>query len=808
LAIAALLCAAFLCVNSGARADVHSVDVSAVVQPKSVGDFALGSNKSPDGHVITVTRIGIDMDGKPIIPVMGEFHYSRYPRSQWRSELLKMKAGGITIVSTYVFWIHHEEIKGQWDWSGDRDLRAFEQTIKDVGLMAVVRLGPWDHGEVRNGGLPQWLVDESVNPQTRFEIRSTNPTFMGYAAELYTQIAKQLTGLYWKDGGPIVGVQFDNEYGGDMSYLMALKKLAIAQGIDVPLYTRTGWAGDATTKNQPPYGEILPLAGSYAEGFWSSGPKTMGDPRDFLAFTFAPSDGFTPDYPYLCCELGGGMMTSYHRRIRMFPDDITAVAVNKFASGSNLLGYYMYHGGTNPEPEVKGATLMEIQSSLMTNYNDMPVKTYDFQAPIGEFGQIRDHYNELRRLNLFLAEFGSQVVPMQPVATAPAPKDYNDTSTLRWTVRSDGTAGLLFVSNYERRNTMPQQKGVQFDVKLAGGKEMFLPAQPANIPADSVFFWPFNLDIAGIKFARASAQPICSLVDGDIAYAVFAQTPGVEADFMWETTAMIDNTGRIVREPEILRDLNVGLDSGGVNKDDTGKLFKIILLDQPTSLNLYKANWAGRDRLFITKAGLTIDGNKLNLASDNPADLAVSIFPAPAALGGDTSNITESNDGIFRKYAFKVPPSAPLKVDLEQTQQAGPPRTISLATAPGSSHNAQEPSDADFAQAAVWKIHLPPGASDRDLLLRIHYTGDVARLYIGDKFIDDNFYNGTTFDLGVNRFAPDIYSKDLLLKILPLRQDAPIYIHDKDKPPYQNGIALGVQGVEVVEHHQVTLTAP
>jgi hypothetical protein len=324
---------------------------------------------------------------------------------------------------------------------------------------------------------------------------------------------------------------------------------------------------------------------------------------------------------------------------------------------------------------------------------------------------------------------------------------------------------------------------------------------PVDLPADSVFFWPFNLRLSpDVTLFQATAQPICTLADGDTTLAVFAKTPGVASTF-------------VVREGNSDPNGGITLDlQGAVNvaamKCANGKSVKFVLLDQPTSLNLYKANWAGRDRLFITKAGLTIDGNKLNLASDNPADLAVSIFPAPAALGGDTSNITESNDGIFRKYAFKVPPSAPLKVDLEQTQQAGPPRTISLATAPGSSNNAQEPSDADFAQAAVWKIHLPPGASDRDLLLRIHYTGDVARLYIGDKFIDDNFYNGTTFDLGLNRFAPDIYSKDLLLKILPLRQDAPIYIHDKDKPPYQNGIALGVQGVEAIEHHQVTLTAP
>jgi beta-galactosidase GanA len=69
-----------------------------------------------------------------------------------------MKAGGIDIVATYVFWIHHEETEGEWNWSGERDLRRFVETAKDVGLHVIVRCGPWCHGEVRNGGLPDWIV--------------------------------------------------------------------------------------------------------------------------------------------------------------------------------------------------------------------------------------------------------------------------------------------------------------------------------------------------------------------------------------------------------------------------------------------------------------------------------------------------------------------------------------------------------------------------------------------------------------------------------------------------------------------------
>src|SRR5580658_5806122 len=95
--------------------------------------FQLGASLSPDGHIITANSSYLIRDGQPWFPVMGEFHYARFAPSQWRTELLKMKAGGIDIVSTYVFWIHHEEIQGQWDWSGRRDLRAFVTLAGQLG---------------------------------------------------------------------------------------------------------------------------------------------------------------------------------------------------------------------------------------------------------------------------------------------------------------------------------------------------------------------------------------------------------------------------------------------------------------------------------------------------------------------------------------------------------------------------------------------------------------------------------------------------------------------------------------------------
>ena len=91
------------------------------------------------GHTMTCDSRSFFLDGQPWIPIVGEFHFSRYPSAEWRDELLKMKAGGLNTVSTYVFWIHHEEEQGKFDWNGQRSLRDFLKLCREVGLMVVVR---------------------------------------------------------------------------------------------------------------------------------------------------------------------------------------------------------------------------------------------------------------------------------------------------------------------------------------------------------------------------------------------------------------------------------------------------------------------------------------------------------------------------------------------------------------------------------------------------------------------------------------------------------------------------------------------
>ena len=148
-----------------AAADNHSITLARPGSPVTEG-FKMGEARRPDGATLTLDSRSLLLNGRPWTPVMGEFHFTRYPENEWREELLKMKAGGIDIVSTYVFWIHHEEIEGQFDWSGSRNLRHFIQVCQEVDLKVFVRCGPWDHGEVRNGGFPDWLLKKNWQPRS------------------------------------------------------------------------------------------------------------------------------------------------------------------------------------------------------------------------------------------------------------------------------------------------------------------------------------------------------------------------------------------------------------------------------------------------------------------------------------------------------------------------------------------------------------------------------------------------------------------------------------------------------------------
>jgi hypothetical protein len=721
--------------------------VSAVIQtppPASTGYFKLGTAKNPSGQEISVNSRGLLFDGKPVFPVMGEFHYSRCPQAEWRGELLKMKAGGVDIVATYVFWIHHEEIEGQWDWSGQRDLRQFVKTCGEAGLKVVVRCGPWCHGEVRNGGLPDWVLGKG------WKTRTTDTNFLAAVKVLYYEISRQVQGELWKDGGPVIGIQVDNEFWGSPDYLMALKRIALDSGIDVPFYIKTGWP---VAKKPTPLGELLPLFGAYADGFWERSLKPM-DGSSWENFTFklqrtdpgigddtvknnqAGDTTGTERYPHLTCEVGGGMPASYHRRMNYDPRDVEAVVLTQLGGGSSMLGYYMYHGGQNPEG--KNTTLQESQA---TGYpNDLPVKSYDFNAPLGEFGQKNPQYYWLRRLHLFLHSFGTRLSQMPATLPEPRPAKKDDFTTLRWSVRSDGESGFVFVNNYQRLQKLPAKRDVQFKLGLPGS-ELVFPDKPVTVPADAFFIWPFNLDLGGAKLVYATAHPVCTTTNAGEYVAYFAETPGVRSEFKFDPKTL----GGRANPRSVFENVKPGRHSAIKLKNASGGKIRIVLLDQADSLALQKDD--ATQRIFFER---------------------------------------QSKPSTIRIKSYLI-------------RNAGTARQIPLSR--GKPAIALAPGEADYTNAAVWRIAIPAKLDmSSNPVLRIRYTGDVARLTLNGRMIEDNFYSGREFDLGLRRYASEISRVEMRLEILPLQKGAPIYLEPSAKPDFEGHDSLAtLRSVEIVD---------
>jgi hypothetical protein len=774
--------AALLAAGSGPAASETLLRVDASAPPPAIetGYLKLGTATAPDGAVIGVNSRYLTLDGKPWLPVMGEFHYSRFPAQDWDAELAKMKAAGVDIVSTYVIWIHHEEVAGRFDWSGQRDLRRFIELCRKHGLKVVLRLGPWSHAEVRYGGHPDWVVDQTPT-------RSDDPVYMAEVERFWSEIAAQAKGLLWKDGGPVIGVQLENEYnltgpGRGREHMASLKRLALKLGFDVPLYTATGWDGTVY-----PSREFAPVQGGYPDEPWGVSTAEL-PPKETYAFRFdsrvsgnlgaltkqtAPgdSDPDIPHTPFLGAEFGGGVPTMYRRRPVLTADDVAAMLPVELGSGVNLYGYYMFHGGVNPQ----GRTTLQ-ESTAIGGYNDLPRLDYDFQAPFGAFGQAHPVLNKVRPWHYFLEAFGADLAPMVPHRPEAPPRALDDLTTPRFSVRSLGDSGFLFVNNHVRQHPMAEQRGVRFQVRLPGGPLAF-PSKPIDIPTDAYFVWPFNLELGDARLAWATAQPVTRIETDAGPTFVFRAVDGVPAEFAFTGAAAVSGPNVRVAHDDAGRLLVDGLKPGAGElltvRPRTGRPVRILLLSEAEAERLWIADLDGRRRLVLTDCVLWQDGADVELRSRAEPGFRLAVYPTLATPAASLPLHAAGRDGVFQLFEAQAAPRAPT-ARLTPLRAAQPVPPIAIG---GPAKAALEPAPEVFGSAAAWTIGVPRSALDgaAEVYLDIRYKGDVGRLFSGPNLLDDDFWNGATFEVGLKRFA-DLLARPLTFTVLPIRSDAPIYL--------------------------------
>lgn len=321
-------------------------------------------------------------DGNPVRILSGAIHYFRVVPEYWKDRLLKLKACGFNTVETYVAWNIHEPKPGKFCFEGIADIVRFIKTAWDLGLFVIVRPGPYICAEWEFGGLPAWLLAEPD-----IELRCYNKAFLDRVDRFYDELLPRLKPLLCTNGGPIIAMQVENEYGSygnDKKYLNYLKEGMRKRGIDVLLFTSDG-----------PTDEML-------QG------GTLPDVYKTVNFGSRPEQAFDklkeyqPDKPLMCMEYWNGWFDHWGEAHHTRGGEEVAQVLDRMLQLGASVNFYMFHGGTN------------FGFMNGSNYDNriMPtVTSYDYDSPLSESGDITDKYIAVQKVLSKYTKIDEDILP-------------------------------------------------------------------------------------------------------------------------------------------------------------------------------------------------------------------------------------------------------------------------------------------------------------------------------------------------------------------------------------------------------------
>ncbi len=698
-----------------------------------------------DTEHLQFTNYYLQRNQQPFFAIAGEFHFSRYSASKWEDELIKMKMSGINVVTTYVFWNHHEEVQGHFDWQDSKNLGLFIDLCQKHQLYSIVRVGPFCHGEVRNGGLPDWLYGAP------FELRSNHPEYLKLVKRWYQEISYQLTGKMFSDGGTVIGVQLENEYGhssapwelttgttnewvdsgheGDF-HIGKLKKIAAAAGLKTFMYTATAWGGANS-----PAANTLPLWGGYAFRPWIfNDPSVTSHPAtdEYIYRDYHNNEkrysNFEPDYlpeslPFACCEMGGGMTVFYAYRFSLPFESVAAMTNVKVAGGCNFLGYYMYHGGTNPT----GKTVPFL------NEHNTPKFSYDFQAPLGEFGQTRLSYHLLKRMHLFFISEAENLAPMQTILPENSETIIpEDVDHLRYAVRVKGNSGYIFLNNYQDHLQTKSKKAESIELELQGEKLRVPAAGTFFLAADCSAILPFNYSLGSAKLSYATAQLVTKISQGSIATYIFFEPEGMQAELCLKKENILEiNSRKVIVTESGDHYLTCGLGLIEIRTDDHEKI-RLLILSEAESREIWQFQFQGQDHIWLTSAN---------------------VLPGKETIKFETTSSQITISDLLGNSGFLLQKGFYLEKDKYKKQVHLPDYKYELK--------------AINDQRFILDLTENDFSSSKEVLLQISYSGDVGYAFLKQKMIHDNFNNQQKWEIGLKDFAEDLSYAPLILSVTP-----------------------------------------
>ena len=309
------------------------------------------------------------LNGKPFVVKAAELHYPRIPRAYWEHRIKMCKALGMNTVCLYVFWNIHEQEEGKFDFTGNNDVAAFCRLAQKNGMYVIVRPGPYVCAEWEMGGLPWWLLKKKD-----IRLREQDPYFMQRVEIFEKEVGKQLAPLTIQNSGPIIMVQVENEYGSygkDKPYVSAIRDIVRKSGFDKVSLFQCDWSSNFLNNGL----DDLTWTMNFGTGANIDQQfKRLGEVR--------------PNAPKMCSEFWSGWFDKWGARHETRPAKDMVEGMDEMLSKGISFSLYMTHGGTS-FGHWAGANSPGFQPD---------VTSYDYDAPINEYGHTTPKYFELREM--------------------------------------------------------------------------------------------------------------------------------------------------------------------------------------------------------------------------------------------------------------------------------------------------------------------------------------------------------------------------------------------------------------------------
>ena len=359
--------------------------------------LALPATAAPKKGTFTVGDKTFLLNGQPFVVKAAEIHYPRIPRPYWEHRIKMCKALGMNAVCIYIFWNIHEQTEGNFDFTGNNDVAEFCRLAQKNGMYVIVRPGPYVCAEWEMGGLPWWLLKKKD-----IRLREQDPYFMERVKIFEQKVGEQLAPLTIQNGGPIIMVQVENEYGSygeDKAYVSEIRDIVREAFSPQGKNILNGKSNQASLPSGGTEGGLLFFQCDWASNFTKNGLDDLVWTMNFgtganIDKQFDRLKQLRPNAPLMCSEFWSGWFDKWGARHEMRPAKDMVEGMDEMLSKNISFSLYMTHGGTS-FGHWAGANSPGFAPD---------VTSYDYDAPINEYGQPTPKYYELREMMQKYAE--------------------------------------------------------------------------------------------------------------------------------------------------------------------------------------------------------------------------------------------------------------------------------------------------------------------------------------------------------------------------------------------------------------------